>query len=189
MQMPLIMAKIQTEACLQRSNSGQPEFSCAYPACRLPPAPRGRPLCALDRTACLMHSLHVLPPLQSFHRLLLRWCSQKADPPQSLHVLRMRWCTLISDPPQSLHRFQMRWCSQKADPPQSLHLLRMRPAAILALAPLALVYAQFRPAAILAPASPQMVLAQLLLLARSLHPPCRSAAVTSALAGRLSPAC
>ena len=64
--------------------------SPASRALRLPPASRGRPLCALDSSACLM---------QSLHRLLLRWCSQMLPRPQSLHVLRTRWCSQMAPPP------------------------------------------------------------------------------------------
>ena len=112
-----------------------PSPSPASRALRLPPASRGRTLCALDSSACLMQSLQrlrmrwcsqMLPPPQSLHWLLLRWCSQMADPPQSLHWLRWRWCSQMADPPQSLHRLRMRWCSQMADPPQSLHSLLLR---------------------------------------------------------------
>ena len=70
-----------------------PSPSPASCALRLPPASRGRPLCALDSSACFK---------QSLHRLRMRWCSQMLPPPQSLHRLRMRWCSQKADPPQSL---------------------------------------------------------------------------------------
>ena len=83
--------------CLAAPASPSP----ASRAPRLPPASGGRPLCALDSSACFM---------QSLQRLLLRWCSQMLPPPQSLHSLLLRWCSQKADPPQSLHRNFSRWC-------------------------------------------------------------------------------
>ena len=68
----------------------------------------------------------MLPPLQSLHLFLMRWCSQMLDPLHSLHSILRRWCSQMLDPLHSLHLCLWRWCSQMLDPLQSLHWLLRR---------------------------------------------------------------